>query len=201
MQVVPARGVIIVEYYWQRPIRPLANVDGLPESGLGHKSSCVFFKPWKISGRCWCGSAQTFGKCHRRKDDWTYITYNPDLAAHSAVTLLDWSAEFYDLAQGQAILKADKRLLPLEHRAERSSWALPFEPAVSNGAGELILGAITVTPGQIHIETNSEPRLAYIHSHLQNILNDSIPEGRIRRVEPQTAFPSPSRREPKRSKR
>lgn len=191
MIVMPGRGVIIVEYYWQGPLKSAPASIISTRGHAGHKASCVFYAPWKVSGPCWCGGSRTFGKCHRRSDDWTYISYNPDLSAHSPVTLLDWTADCTDTSFAQARLASDPRLLPIEQLAGRSAWALAFDPPVSNGGGELILGTITCTTGQLHIETNSDARLEYIKAHLYALINGSIGSGQVRRVEPQKAFPSP----------
>ena len=59
---MPDKGVIIVEYYWQRkplPARaPIEMGTHALNTRIGHKTSMVFFKQLRVGDRCWCGLCQ-----------------------------------------------------------------------------------------------------------------------------------------------
>ena len=67
---------------------------------------------------------------------------------------------------------ADKRLLCIDYTAERAEWALPAHPPIVNDIGQLVIGAIEITPNGLRIETNSERRLEHITGSAGQLLGD-----------------------------
>ena len=90
LDATPEKGVIIVEYWWQPPNRlnggTRCSTDNL---SVGAKTSMIFFKRVLASEKCWCGSGKAFGKCHRRDDDWSYVSLDPDRSTYSPVVLVE----------------------------------------------------------------------------------------------------------------
>jgi SEC-C motif len=187
LDATPSKGVIIVEYYWQRPgaAPSAANRRG---RALGAYTSMAFFKRIRASDDCWCGSRRRFGRCHRREDDWTYVTLDPDQVSYSPVVLLERTFLKSNPASLHKVLGRDQHLLQIEHTDSLTAWGIPAEPQLSNEIGQLILGTIGVGQNQVHIETNSEKRFAHLMSRFHEILGVEEGEGATLRAEPQKAF-------------
>ena len=188
LDATPDKGVIIVEYYWQSHV---AESSAAKRKGRnsGANTSMVFFRRIRASDECWCGSKHRFARCHRRDDDWTYVTLDPDRGAYSPVVLLERSFSLTNSARLGMTLGAEKGLLPVEQSESLSAWGVPIEPPLVNEIGRLILGTIAVGQHQFHVETNSEKRFAFLLSRVEGLLGDSLGNGATFRAEPQKAFP------------
>ena len=116
----------------------------------------VFFRRIRASDECWCGSKHRFARCHRRDDDWTYVTLDPDRGAYSPVVLLSVRSASRIRPRLGMTLGAEKGLLPVEQSESLSAWGVPIEPPLVNEIGRLILGTIAVGQHQFQVETNSE---------------------------------------------
>ncbi len=188
LDAVPEKGVILVEYWWQAPNRLNG---GFRHSSanltVGAKTSMVFFKRVLASEKCWCGSNKPFGKCHRRADDWTYVSLDPDRHSYSAVVLLERIFPKINFAHARAALAHDKRLLCIDYSSERAEWALPAHPPIVNEIGQLVIGSIEITPRGLRIETNGEKRLEHMTGIVTQMLGD-LGRGETRRAEPQKSF-------------
>ncbi len=154
----------------------------------------VFFKRVLAADKCWCGSRRAFSKCHRRDDDWSYVTLDPDQRAYSPVILFDRIYNGVDPARIHILLDAANQFLRIDSAEPRASWAVPAQPAIKNEIGDLIFGAIELAPTQLHLETNSEKRFDYLTSHLEALLELDSNHSETRRAEPQRSFPIPDRR-------
>jgi SEC-C motif len=187
IDATPTKGVIIVEYYWQ---------DGrkTPWPGGGHgkpagaHASMIYFRRIRAADECWCGSRRRFSRCHRREDDWTYVTLDPDQAAYSPVVLLERTSANVNLAYLCNVLRQEPGLLQIERSDSLEEWGVPAEPFMSNENGQLILGTIGISRNQVHIETNSERRFAHLLSRFEGLIGPADGEGSTWRSEPQKAF-------------
>lgn len=190
LDATPEKGAILVEYWWQAPNRLNASQvrGGTKTLQVGTRTSLVFFKRILAADKCWCGSGKTFGKCHRRADDWTYVALDPDRQAYSAVVLLERVFPKINFAHARSHLAHDKRLLAVDYSDMRAEWALPAHPPIVNDIGQLVIGTIDVTPRGLRLETNSEKRLDHIQGIVSQMLGDLGPST-TRRTEPQKAFP------------
>src|SRR5262245_3040238 len=119
LDATPEKGVILVEYWWQPPNR-LNGGTRRSDAGIsiGAKTSMIFFKRILVADKCWCGSGRAFGKCHRRDDDWTYVTGDPDRRAYSPVILYESLFPKVNFAHARNILGGDRRLLCVDFDAE-----------------------------------------------------------------------------------
>src|SRR5512142_2771546 len=141
LEATPDKGVIIVEYYWQPPLTfKTRRARSDKDRPAGRKTSMVFFKRLRVSDSCWCGSKRQFGRCHRREDDWTFVTLDPGQHAFSPVVLLERTFTHSDYAGIRARLEADTSLLAIELNGDHGTWAIPASPAIENEIGTLILG-------------------------------------------------------------
>lgn len=195
LDATPEKGVIIVEYWWQTPNR--LNAGARHTSGahvLGAKTSMIFFKRVLAADKCWCGSGKAFGKCHRRDDDWTYVSLDPDRQTYSAVVLLERIFPHVNFAHARQQLRNDKRLLALDDSAERAEWALPAHPPIVNDIGQLVIGTIEVIAHGLRIETNSEKRLEHMTGIVAQMLGANLGPHETRRADPQKAFSVPRRK-------
>ena len=161
---------------------------------MGAKTSMVFFKRILASDKCWCGSKRLFARCHRRADDWSYVTFDPGQQAYSPVVLLDQTFTIFDYDQVRAALNATPDLLLIEQTAKRAVWGLALEPRVVNEIGTLILGTVELSPHELHLATNSEKRFEHLTARVERVLGRGAGGGEIRRAEPQKAFPPPAAR-------
>ncbi len=189
LDATPEKGVIIVEYWWQAPNR--LNVKprhGSEHAVLGAKTSMIFFKRVLASDKCWCGGSKAFGKCHRRSDDWSYVSLDPDRQTYSPVILLERVFPKINFAHARQKLGDDKRLLPIENDGERAEWALPAHPPIVNDIGQLVIGTVEVTPHGLRIETNSEKRLEHLSGIIAQMLGGDLGKSETRRSEPQKTF-------------
>jgi SEC-C motif len=194
LDATPEKGVIIVEYYWQpTPTSHPAPANRNREK-VGVKTSMVFFKRILASDKCWCGSKRQFARCHRRADDWSYVTFDPGQQAYSPVVLLDQTFTQFDYNQVRAALDGTSDLLPIEQAAQRAVWGLALEPRVVNEIGTLILGTVELSPRELHLATNSEKRFEHLGTRVEQVLGRALGGGEIRRAEPQKAFPPPAAR-------
>jgi hypothetical protein len=195
LDATPEKGVIIVEYWWQAPNRlNSGNRRTATARALGAKTSMIFFKRVLAADKCWCGSGKAFGKCHRRDDDWTYVSLDPDRQTYSPVVLLERTFPKINFAHARQQLKTDKRLLAINESDEHTAWALPAHPPIVNEIGQLVIGTIEVTPRGLRIETNSEKRLEHMTGILTQMLGSGLGQNETRRAEPQKAFSIPGRR-------
>jgi hypothetical protein len=194
LDATPERGVITVEYYWQ----PRTGASPTQRSGMmaGASTSMVFFKRILTTAECWCGSKRRFSRCHRREDDWTYVTLDPDHAAYSPVVLLERRFGNSNPERLCKIFEREPGLLAIEHTDSLTAWGVPAEPPLLNESGQLILGTIGIGQNQVHLETNSEKRFAYLLARFQDLLGDEAGDGSTLRAEPQKSFvqPAPSKR-------
>ncbi|MGE5140717.1 MAG: hypothetical protein ACM3JD_14710 [Rudaea sp.] len=190
LDAAPEKGVIIVEYYWQPALagRPPA------EPGAGVRSSVVFFKRLLTTGRCWCGSRRAFGRCHRRRDDWSYVTLDPDQRAFGPVVLIDRRFAHPEPAGLRKCLEEDRLLLPIDGGGTRQVWGIAAHPPVKNELGQLLLGTLALGRDELVLETNGEKRLDYLSEWMQAQFGDGLRAGQTRRMEPQQAFAPPVRR-------
>lgn len=188
LDATPEKGVIIVEYWWQSPNRLNGglrrNTAGIT---VGAKTSMVFFKRILAADKCWCGSGKAFGKCHRRDDDWTYVSLDPDRTTYSAVVLLERVFPKINFAHARQHLVNDKRLLCIDYGDERAEWGMPAHPPIVSEIGQLILGTVEITPHGLRIETNSEKRLEHLTGAVTQLLGDPG-KSETRRAEPQKNF-------------
>lgn len=192
LDATPEKGVITVEYWWQAPSRlnggTRRNVAGVT---VGAKTSMIFFKRVLAADKCWCGSGKPFGKCHRRDDDWTYVSLDPDRQTYSPVVLGERFFPGVTPEYARQMLAQDKRLLCIDFEPERAEWALPGHPPIVNEIGQLVIGSIIVTPRGLQIETNSEKRLEHITGIMSQMIGD-LGKGETRRAEPQKTFMPPA---------
>jgi SEC-C motif len=193
LDATPEKGVIVVEYWWQ-PSNRLNMSSKRRDAGtpIGGKTSMVFFKRILASEKCWCGSGKNFAKCHRRADDWTYVTLDPDRRLNSPVVLLERSYPGINFAHARRQLAADRRLLWLDDGADRAEWALPAHPPIVNDIGQLVLGSIEITARGLRLETNSEIRLEHLDGAVRQLLGANLGTGETRRAEPQKIFTFPT---------
>ncbi len=191
LEATPDKGVIIVEYYWQPPLNP-ARKRGRAESG--RKTSMIFFKRLRAADPCWCGSKRPFSRCHRREDDWSFVTLDSDQHGFSPVVLLERTFTHSDLTGIRARLEADENLLPIESNGDHATWAIPYKPLIQNDIGKLILGTVTLDKRELLLETNSEQRFDHLAGQLREWLADSIRVAHTRRSEPQKGFGQGARR-------
>lgn len=195
LDATPEKGVIIVEYWWQAPNR--LNTGARRNSSahaLGAKTSMIFFKRVLAADKCWCGSGKAFGKCHRRDDDWTYVSLDPDRRTYSAVVLLERIFPQVNFMHARQLLASDKRLLGIDDGAERAEWALPAHPPIVNEIGQLVIGTIEVTPHGLRLETNSEKRMEHLTGIVAQMLGGNLGPSETRRAEPQKTFHIPGKR-------
>jgi hypothetical protein len=195
LDATPVKGVIIVEYFWQPPPSE-RSTKKRPARDAGSNTSLVFFKRILASDECWCGSKRRFARCHRRDDDWTYVTLDPDQGAYSPVVLLERTFGLADSTRVRKILEAEPGLLPVEHSDSLAAWGVPITPPLVNEVGPLILGTIGVSQNEVHLETNSEKRFGHLSARFESLFGDSVGNGATLRAEPQKAFPlsSPKKR-------
>lgn len=198
LDATPEKGVIIVEYYWQAHPSPINQADR-KEPRSGSKTSMAFFKPMRASDECWCGSGRRFSRCHRRKDDWTYVTLDPGHSTYSPVVLLERTYSVPDGGQLRMTLEGASGLLPVEKSESLTEWCVPIEPATVHEMGQLVLGTIGLSQNQVHLQTNSDKRFTLLTEGVRTLLGDSLGEGSTIRAEPQQAIPA-ARRARKRSK-
>lgn len=194
LDATPEKGVIIVEYWWQPPNRLNGGTRrSTPGISVGAKTSMIFFKRVLASDKCWCGSGKAFGKCHRRDDDWSYVSLDPDRSTYSPVVLVERIFSKVNYAHARQQFSADRRLLCIDYAADRAEWALPAHPPIVNDIGQLVIGSIEITPNGLRIETNSERRLEHITGTAGQLLGD-LGKSDTRRAEPQKTFAVPGRR-------
>src|ERR687886_739738 len=98
VDATPAKGVIVVEYYWER----------------GTRNSYASFKRIRAADKCWCGSKRNFARCHRRDDDWSYVALDPDQRAYSPVVLIERKYSCPDEQQVRARLEVTDAVLRLD---------------------------------------------------------------------------------------
>lgn len=197
LDATPEKGVIVVEYWWQAPNRlNMPRARGSPDAPVGIKTSMVFFKRILAADKCWCGSGRPFSKCHRRDDDWSYVSLDPDRRAYSPVVLLERTFTQVNPLHVRQVLANDKRWLCIEWEDDRAAWALPAHPPIVNDIGQLILGSVEITKQGIRIETNSEKRLDLVTAHITHLFGQQIGKGDTRRADPQKTFhvPVPKKR-------
>lgn len=188
LDATPEKGVITVEYWWQAPNRLNAgsrrNAAGIP---VGAKTSMIFFKRVLAADKCWCGSGKAFGKCHRRADDWTYVSLDPDRSTYSPVVLLERIFPKINFTHARQHLATDKRLLCIDYATERAEWTVPAHPPIVNDIGQLVVGSIEITHHGLRLETNSEKRLEHLTGSVTQMLGD-LGKSETRRAEPQKTF-------------
>lgn len=188
LDATPEKGVIIVEYWWQPPNRlnggTPRNIAGIP---VGTKTSMIFFKRVLASEKCWCGSGKNFSRCHRRDDDWTYVSLDPDRHTYSPVVLLERHFPKINFAHARQTLAHEKRLLCIDYDDERAEWALPAHPPIVNEIGQLVIGTFEITLHGLRVETNSEKRLEHMTGIATQILGE-LGKHETRRAEPQKTF-------------
>lgn len=190
LDATPEKGVIIVEYWWQAPNRLNTKKGrGTLHHAQGTKTSMVFFKRVLSADKCWCGSGKAFGKCHRRDDDWTYVSLDPDRRTYSPVVLLERVFPQVNVAHVRSQLKRDHRLLPMEEAHDHTEWALPAHPPIVNDIGQLVIGTIEVSSRGLRLETNSEKRIEHMTGIATQMLGAVLGKNETRRSEPQKTFP------------
>lgn len=188
LDATPEKGVILVEYWWQAPNRLNAKSARASGSAPGAKTSMVFFKRVLAGEKCWCGSGRNFGKCHRRDDDWTYVSLDPDRTSYSPVVLLERIFSDINFAHARIQFKSEKRLLPIDFGDARAEWALPAHPPIVNEIGQLVIGTLEITPRGLRIETNSEKRMEHLTGVVAHMLGGDLGASETRRAEPQKKF-------------
>ncbi len=193
LDATPEKGVIIVEYWWQAPNRLNTKLRPTGARMLGAKTSMIFFKRVLASDKCWCGSTKTFGKCHRRTDDWSYVSLDPDRQTYSPVVLLERVFPKINFTHVRQKFHHDKRLLPITDDDERAEWGLPAHPPIVNDIGQLIIGTLEVTPKGLRIETNSEKRLEHMTGIVTQMLGGEVGKNETRRTEPHGSFAVPGK--------
>lgn len=195
LDATPEKGAILVEYWWQAPSRLHGgHRHAKGELTVGVKTSMVFFKRILAADKCWCGSGKPFGKCHRRADDWTYVSLDPDRRQYSPVVLLERHFGKINFDHARTKLAQDKRLLCTDYTAERGEWAVPGHPPIVNEIGQLVIGSIEITHRGLTIETNTERRLEHLTGLVSQMLGVTLDKGETRRAEPQKTFAIPHRR-------
>lgn len=191
----PSKGVIVVEYFWQ----PHSCPQTAPQAP-GKRASMVSFRRILASEECWCGSRRRFARCHRRDDDWTFVTLDPGQGAHSPIVLLECTFARPNPTHIRELLNNEPGLLPFQQTDSLAEWGVPIEPTFENEFGRLILGTVGVSQDKVQIETNSEKRFAYLTDRFKGLLGGSAAIDSTIRVDPQHAFPLrlPSKRSKKR---
>lgn len=194
LDATPEKGVIIVEYWWQAPSR-MNGAARRSHAGVmvGAKTSMIFFKRVLASEKCWCGSGKLFGKCHRRDDDWTYVSLDPDRTTYSPVVLMERTFPKINFAHARQALANENRLLCIDYETERAEWAIPAHPPIVNEIGQLVIGRVELTHNGLRLETNSAKRLEHITGSVTQLLGD-LGKGDTRRAEPQQTFAMPGSR-------
>jgi hypothetical protein len=193
LDATPEKGVIIVEYWWQAPNRLHRGTRHADDVPIGTKTSMIFFKRVLASEKCWCGSGKPFGKCHRRDDDWTYVSLDPDRRTYSPVILLERIFPNVNFAHAREHLLNDKRLLCIDYRAERAEWAIPAHPPIVNEIGQLVIGTVEITAHGLRLETNGEKRMEHLTGMVTQLLG-ALGKSETRRAEPQKTFTVPGGR-------
>jgi len=195
LDATPEKGVILVEYWWQAPNRlNAAYRRAAGEMTIGTKTSMIFFKRILAADKCWCGGGKAFGKCHRRADDWTYVSLDPDRRQYSPVVLLECRFAKINFDHARTKLAHDKRLLCTYYTGERGEWAVPGHPPIVNEIGQLVIGSLEITPRGLTIETNTEQRLEHLTGLVAQMLGVALEKGETRRAEPQKTFAVPRHR-------
>jgi hypothetical protein len=195
LDATPEKGVIVVEYWWQTPNRLYAPRRKTPAPvAVGDKTSMVFFRRILVADKCWCGSGRAFGRCHRRHDDWTFVTLDPDRQAYSPVVLVERTFPSANPVHARRVFSQDRRWLAVEYEPQRAVWALPAHPPVVNDIGQMVIGTVEISSLGARVETNSEERLEHLAGQLELALGVRLGHGETRRVVPQTAFHIPWRR-------
>lgn len=187
LDAIPEKGVIVVEYYWQP--RSLESHAKKGKKASGTKTSMVYFRPMRASDRCWCGSGRAFSRCHRRKDDWTFVTLDPGSKTYSPVVLLERTFSVPTAPHLQQILESDGTLLPVEGTESLTEWCVPIEPEIVNDTGQLVLGTVGLSRERVHLGTNSEKRFAHLTERFQELLGASAEEEATIRAAPLQATP------------
>jgi hypothetical protein len=194
LDATPEKGVIIVEYWWQPPGRLSASKRSAPQGMvIGTRTSMIFFKRVLAADKCWCGSGRPFSRCHRREDDWSYVSLDPDRRTYSAVVLLERTFPKVNFAHARPHFTADKRLLCTDYDTHRAEWAVPAHPPIVNDIGQLVIGSVELTHHGLRIETNSEKRLDHLTGVISQMLGDPG-KSETKRAEPQKTFAVPGRR-------
>lgn len=194
LDATPEKGVIIVEYWWQAPNRLNGGARQNPAHlTIGTKTSMIFFKRVLASEKCWCGSGKAFGKCHRREDDWTYVSVDPERSTYSPVVLLERIFPKINFMHAGELFAQERRMLCVDYDVERAEWAIPAHPPIVNEIGQLVIGTVEITPRGLRIETNSEKRLAHLTGIVSQMLGD-LGKNETRRAEPQKTFAFMGRR-------
>jgi hypothetical protein len=191
LDAAPEKGVIVVEYWWQPPSR--LNSGGRHRTAspaVGARASMVYFKRLLVGDKCWCGSRRAFGKCHRRADDWTYVSLDPDQAAYSPVVLLERSFGQVDAHATRRELAAHPELLWIEIESDRAQCVLSAQPPIVSEFGHLVIGSIEIRAHGMRIETNSDRRLDYLTRAMTELLGADMGPGETRRADPQKTFPA-----------
>jgi SEC-C motif-containing protein len=184
LDATPEKGVIVVEYYWQRPNRLTTHA-----APGGARTSMVYFKRLLASDKCWCGSKRQFGRCHRRDDDWTFVTLDPDQFAYSPVVLLDHVFGRFDYDSVRSRLAESKELLQIAGESGHTVWVWSLTPPILNDIGTLVLGLLDLSPREFRLETNSEKRFGELTNRVSELLGRSVSAGKTRRAEPQPGLP------------
>lgn len=187
LEATPEKGVIVVEFFWQPSPSLSTRLTKLGNHG-GGKTSLVFFRRIRTTDVCWCGSKRKFGKCHRRGDDWTYVTIDPDNGSYSPVVLLEHKFPVSNPTQMVEVLASEPDLLSIEQTDNLSIWGVPMKPTVVNEVGQLLLGTIGINQDKLVLETNSDNRFKHLMHQVQNY-GVSVCGGETIRAEPQMAFP------------
>lgn len=196
LDATPEKGVIAVEYYWQSPSQRQDSRFKKSERAkrVADKTSMIFFRRILASDKCWCGSGRAFSRCHRRDDDWTYVTLDPDQRAYSLVVLLEHTFPHAQLAKISRKLITEKPYLHMGYNDEKVAWAFPASPRIENEIGQLVIGTLDITPRGLRLETNSEPRLDHILHELHALFGSTLGKGSTRRSDPQKTFNIPVRK-------
>lgn len=192
LDATPEKGVIVVESWWQPPSRlHAARRRSTASFPVGAKTSMAFFKRILVADKCWCGSGRAFGRCHRRADDWTFVTLDPDRRAYSPVVLVERSFLKVNPLHARRLFAADKRWLCVAWEDTHAAWALPAHPPIVNEIGQLVIGTVQVTERLIVLETNSEKRLEHLTRQLGQLLGTDLGDGETRRADPQNIVHPP----------
>ncbi len=161
---------------------------------IGVRTSMIFFKRILAADKCWCGSGRPFSKCHRRDDDWTYVSLDPDRRQYSPVVLIERAFAKLNVEHARQQLASDKRLLCTDYGADRAEWSLRGLPTIVIDIGQLVIGSVEISSRGLRIETNSEKRLEHMTGAVNQLLGANLDKGETRRAEPQKTFAVPGRR-------
>jgi hypothetical protein len=178
---LPENGVIVVEHYWHPRLRATPQYPA-------ENTSMAFFRRIRAADKCWCGSGKKFGRCHRRTDDWTFVTLDPDQRAYSPIVLCERQYPVADSEKTRAALIQGEGFAVVLDAAPQTAWSVLAVPIIENEIGRLSLGTVELDGQVLHFEANSETRFQWLSARIEQLLGGSIGAGTTHKADPQKQF-------------